>query len=59
MRREIKENGESVISYEDFNVLCVDASLPRNHWDAVAKIAIDESWSFTFYPDRSVRFAPL
>lgn len=59
MRHEVHENGESVLSYEELRVLCYEADLPLNQWEAVAQLAISESWSFTFFPDHSVRFARL
>jgi hypothetical protein len=42
---------------EELRVLCADVVLVSNQWGAIAKIAINEGWSFTFFPDRSVRFA--
>ena len=59
MRREIQENGESIVGCEELRVLCDDVVLPSNQWEAVAQIAIIEGWSFTFFPDCSVRFARL
>jgi hypothetical protein len=59
MRREVQESGESVVRCEELRVLCADVVLVSNQWDAIAKIAINEGWSFTFFPDGSVRFAKL
>jgi hypothetical protein len=59
MRRDVQVRGECIVRYDELRALCADALPPRNQWEEIAKIAIDENWSFTFYPDRSVRFAPL
>ena len=59
MRRDVQELGECIVSYDALSALCADALPPRNQWEEIAKIAIDEGWSFTFFPDRSVRFAKL
>jgi len=59
IRQEIEECGESIVTCEKLNVLCPNTELPSGVWDAVARIAADEGWSFTFLPDRSVCFAKL
>ncbi len=59
VRHEIHECGESVVGCEELRVLCPDEVLTSNQWDAIAKIAISEGWSFTYLPDGSVRFAKL
>lgn len=59
MRRDIQARGECIVHYNELCALCADVPPPINYWEAVAKIAIDERWSFTFFPDRSVRFARL
>ena len=59
MRRDVQIRGECIVSYDALSSLCADALPPRNQWEEIAKIAIDEGWSFTFFPDRSVRFAKL
>ena len=58
MRRDVQANGECIVQCDELRVLCADAPA-SNQWDAIAKIAIDERWSFTFFPDGSVRFAML
>lgn len=40
-------------------MLCPEGESATNQWNAIAKIAIDEGWSFTFFPNGSVRFAKL
>ncbi len=57
MRREVDECGESVVRCDELHILCEDVVLSSNHWEAIAKIAINEGWSFTYFPDGSVRFA--
>jgi hypothetical protein len=59
IRREIQENGASIVGGKELRLLCNDMISPDNQWEAVAKIAINESWSFTFFPNHSVRFAKL
>jgi hypothetical protein len=59
MRRDVEVQGECIVRYDELSVLCAHAIPPRNQWEEIAKIAIDEGWSFTFFPDRSVRFAVL
>jgi hypothetical protein len=59
MRRDVQIRGECIVPYHEFSALCADARPPRNQWEEIAKIAIDEGWSFTFFADRSVRFAML
>jgi|GEM_PF-1700977 len=59
VRHDIRVYGEAIVPYAELGALCADAVPPINYWEAIAKIAIDEGWSFTFFPDRSVRFAVL
>jgi len=59
MRREIQQFGESIVTCEGLRVLCENEVLASNQWNAIAKIAISEEWSFTFFPNGSVRFAKL
>lgn len=59
MRHDVQLRGECIVPYDELNTLCAEAIPPRNQWEEIAKIAIDEGWSFTFFPDRSVRFAML
>lgn len=59
MRRDVRVRGECIVRYDELRVFCADVFPPINYWEAIAKIAIDEGWSFTFFPDRSVRFASL
>jgi hypothetical protein len=57
MRRDVQARGECIVPYDEIRALCAKAIPSRNQWEEIAKIAIDEGWSFTFFPDRSVRFA--
>lgn len=59
MRRDVEVQGECIVRYEDLRALCPNVLPPINYWETIAKIAIEEGWSFTFFPDRSVRFARL
>ncbi len=59
MRHEIQENGESIVRCQELRVLCADEVSGSGLWNAIAKIAINEGWSFTFFPDGSIRFAKL
>jgi len=59
MRRAIEDIGESIVGCDELRVLGDDEVLASNQWDAIARIAITEKWSFTYFPDGSVRFANL
>jgi hypothetical protein len=59
MRYGVQVRGECLVTYDEVCALCADVPPPINYWEAVAKIAINECWSFTFFPDRKVRFARL
>ncbi len=59
MRLDVQVRGECIVRYDKLSALCAGARPPRNPWEEIARIAIDEGWSFTFFPDRSVRFTKL
>jgi hypothetical protein len=59
VRRVIDEFGECTVGCLELRVLCVDQVSARDQWDAIAKLAMAEGWSFTFFPNGDVRFAPL
>ena len=59
MRAEIEQSGETLLEPGELNLLCRDEVLDRDQWKTVAEIALNEGWSFTFFPDDSVRFAKL
>ena len=59
MRAEIEQSGETVLERDELNLLCRREIPVRHHWKTVAEIAINEGWSFTFFPDDSVRFSKL
>jgi hypothetical protein len=59
VRHNVQVYGQCIVPYGELGALCTEAVPPINYWEAIAKIAIDEGWSFTFFPDRSVRFAAL
>jgi len=58
IKEEIQAYGESIVAHEQLRVLCADLTV-SDQWNAIAKIAITEGWSFTFFPNGSVRFANL
>ena len=59
IRQEIQEHGESTVGCEELRVLCPDEVPASNQWNAIAKIAMSEGWSFTYFPNGSVAFANL
>jgi hypothetical protein len=59
VRQEIQEHGESVVGCAELRVLCPDEVPASTQWNAIAKIAKSEGWSFTYFPDGSVAFANL
>jgi hypothetical protein len=59
VRHEIQEFGESVVGCEELRVLCPDEAPASSQWSAIAKIAMREGWSFTFFPNGNVEFANL
>jgi hypothetical protein len=59
VRREIQEYGESVVGCAELRVLCPDEVPASTQWNAIARIAESENWSFTYCPDGSVSFAKL
>ncbi|MEY2563583.1 MAG: hypothetical protein QOH88_1776 [Verrucomicrobiota bacterium] len=58
IREEIREDGECIVTGTDLRAFCGDLSV-SGQWGQIAKIAIDEGWAFTFFPDGAVRFANL
>jgi hypothetical protein len=58
IREEILAYGESINDCAKLLVLCPDVAI-SGQWAEIAKIAIEEEWSFTFYPTGEVRFANL
>ncbi len=58
IRAEIQERGESTVGCEELCVLCPDVS-ESGQWNEIAKIAMVEGWSFTFFPNGSIRLAKL
>jgi hypothetical protein len=58
VRAEIQECGESIVGCEELCVLCPDVS-ESGQWNEIAKIAMVEGWSFTFFPNGSMRLANL
>jgi hypothetical protein len=58
IRDEILSHGESIASCAKLLVLCPDVAI-SGQWGEIAKIAIAERWSFSFFPNGDVRFASL
>lgn len=59
MRAEIEQSGETLLEFSELNLLCRGEILERDRWKVVVEIAINEGWSFSFFPDGSVRFSKL
>jgi len=59
MRDEIQANGETIVGCHEIQILCADNVSANGQWNTIAKIAVNEHWSFTFFPNGSVRFAKL
>jgi hypothetical protein len=59
VRQEIQEHGRSTVGCEELRVLCLDEVPASSRWDAIARIAKSEGWSFAFFPNGSVQFAKL
>jgi hypothetical protein len=59
MRAEIERTGETLLDPDELNLLCQGEIPDFSRWKMVAEIAVNEGWSFTFFPDDSVRFAKL
>ena len=58
IRDEILSQGESIASCGKLLLLCPDVAI-SGQWGEIAKIAIVEKWSFSFFPNGDVRFANL
>jgi hypothetical protein len=58
IRHEIAQNGEAIVGETELDALAGERS-GRAQWNMIAKIAIAEHWSFTFFPNGNVRFAKL
>jgi len=58
IREEIRVNGQSIADCTKLLALCPEVST-SGQWGEIAKIAIDERWSFTFLPNGDVCFAKL
>jgi hypothetical protein len=59
IRSDIEHSGESLLEPGELNLLCKGQISEDHRWNTIAEIAITEGWSFTFFPDDSVRFAKL
>lgn len=59
MRTEIEQVGETLLEPGELNLLCKGELSEDHRWNTIAEIAINEGWSFTFFPDDSVLFAKL
>jgi hypothetical protein len=58
IRADIAQSGESILEHKELRALC-QTEISEHRWNVLARIAIDEGWSFTFFPDGRVRFAKL
>jgi hypothetical protein len=59
IRTEIEQSGETLLELAELNLLHRGGLSEDQQWEAIAKIAINEGWSFTFFPDDRVRLAKL
>ena len=59
MRSEIEQSGETLLEPGELNLLCRNEISDDSRWKLIAELAINEGWSFTFFPDDRVRFAKL
>jgi hypothetical protein len=59
LRQKIEERGECIVSGVEVRALWAEDLAAADTWNAIAQLAIAEHWSFTFFPDGSVRFAPF
>ena len=59
MRTEIEQSGETLLEPGELNLLCLDEVWDDYRWNIIAEIAINEGWSFTFFPDDTVQFSKL
>lgn len=59
IRYTIEQFGESILSPKELTALCKGEISGEHRWNVIANIAINERWSFTFFPDGRVRFAKL
>jgi hypothetical protein len=58
IRAEIQTQGASTVSCDQLRLLCPDVSV-SGQWNEIAKISMGEGWSFTFFPNGSIRLANL
>lgn len=58
IRKEILSSGESIANCAKLFALCPYVSI-SGQWGEIAKTAIAERWSFSFFPNGDVRFANL
>ena len=58
IRDEIRAHGESVATCGKQILLCPHVAT-SGQWNEIARIAITEKWSFSFFPNGDVRFANL
>ena len=59
MRAQIEQSGEMLLEAKELNQLYSGEPSEDQRWKTIAEIAINEHWSFTFFPDDKVRFAKL
>ncbi|MDP9004999.1 MAG: hypothetical protein M3N12_09460 [Verrucomicrobiota bacterium] len=58
IKEEILASGESIADCDKLLLLCSRVAI-SGQWSEIAKIAIAQQWSFTFFPNGDVRFANL
>ncbi len=50
MRLAVQVRGECIVPYDELSALCAHALPPRNQWEEIAKVAIDEGLEFHLFP---------
>jgi hypothetical protein len=58
IREEIRVSGRSIANCAKLLVLCPEVAI-SGQWGEIAKIAIAERWSFTYFPNGDVCFVNL
>ena len=59
MRAEIEQSGETVLEPGELNLLDRAEVSEDQRWKTITEIAVNEGWSFTFFPDDTIRFSKL
>ena len=55
---DIRGTGESILTVAEVHRLCPGVAVSVQ-WEDIAKMAINQKWAFTFFPNGDVRFENL